>query len=99
MSKHISRRQRWTQDSPAQYSSNLGKVVYRQKAWYGVVNYQTLAVRESAHAPPEWRSHTDRLGPFKRPRDAMVALEREATMLRNRYGGDALINDQLWAET
>jgi len=28
----------------------------------------------------------------------MVAVEREATFLKNRHGPDLLIGDQLWAE-
>ena len=33
-----------------------------------------------------WGPHTDRLGPFKRPRNAMVEAERHATFLRRRHG-------------
>jgi len=38
------------------------------------------------HELPSWESHDLRLGPYKRPRDAMVALEREVTFLQNRHG-------------
>lgn len=45
-----------------------------------------------------WIAHAQRLGPFKRPRYAMIGLEREATILRNRHESDLLFGDQLWAE-
>jgi hypothetical protein len=47
---------------------------------------------------PSWPRHSRRLGPFKRPRPAMVALEQEATFLKNRHGDSVLFGDQLWAE-
>ena len=34
----------------------------------------------------------------QRPRNAMIALEQEATVLKNRHGDDVLFGDQLWAE-
>jgi hypothetical protein len=99
MSKHIGRKDRWAQVDAKSYTSRLGKVVYQQGAWYAVLGYKTLAPPERAGGPPTWLSHEQRLGPFKRPRNAMVALEREATALRNRHGPDVLIGDELWAET
>ena len=45
-----------------------------------------------------WTEHRERLGPFKRPRNAMVALEREVTLLRNRHGKDILVEGEVWAE-
>ena len=85
MSKHISRKDRWTVDNATQYRSCLGKVVYARGAWFGLLEYQTLVPQANASGLPTWLSHTARLGPFKRPRNAMVAVEREATMLRNRH--------------
>ena len=42
------------------------------------------------------RATVDRwLGPFRRPRNAMVELEREATVLRNRHGEDVRIGDEV----
>jgi len=43
VSKHISRKQRWTQESSTRYSSDLGTVVYRERAWYGLFDYKTLS--------------------------------------------------------
>ena len=96
MSKHIGRKQRWTQDSTTQHSSPLGKVVYEQRAWYGILEYRTRA--GDALALLVWVAQQQRLGPYKRPRNAMVALEREATALRNRHGQDILLGVQLWTE-
>ena len=96
MSKHISRKQRWTEESPTQHSSALGKVVYQQRAWYGLLDYRLRA--EEGASLAVWEPHTQRLGPFKRPRNAMVAVEREATLLKNRHGDGVLFGNQLWAE-
>jgi hypothetical protein len=98
MSKHIGRNQRWTREAPNRYASDLGRVVYEQQAWFAVLSYQTRALQAHPEAFPTWVAHTRRLGPFKRPRNAMVALEREATLLKNRHGRDVLLNGQLWAE-
>jgi hypothetical protein len=96
VSKHVSRKERWTQETPGRFSSREGVVVYEKKAWYALLDYKT---RTPAETPmPVWESHHLRLGPFKRPRNAMVALEREATMLKNRHGPDLLLNGELWAE-
>jgi hypothetical protein len=98
MSKHIGRKQRWTQDSAKQYSSAQGKVVYQENAWYAILAYKTCAPQEEEAAFPTWVAQTERLGPYKRPRNAMVALEREVTALKNRHGKDVLFGDQLRAE-
>jgi hypothetical protein len=96
MSKHVSRKQRWTEESPTQHSSAVGKVVYQQRAWYGLLDYKLRA--EEGGPLPVWVAHAQRLGPFKRPRNAMVAVEREATLLKNRHGDGILFGNQLWAE-
>jgi hypothetical protein len=98
VSKHIGRKQRWAQVTPSRYASALGEVVYQDQAWYAVLNYQTLAPRRGESDLAEWHSHTQRLGPFKRPRNAMVALEREATLLKNRHGAQVRIDGRRAAE-
>jgi hypothetical protein len=98
VSKHIGRKQRWTQETPSRYVCDLGQVVYEERAWYALLGYRTLAPQASASDVPAWQSHTDRLGPFKRPRNAMVALEREATLLKNRHAKDILFGHQLGAQ-
>ena len=98
MSKHIGRKQRWTQETPSRYDSELGRVVYEERAWYAMLAYRTRAPQASASDLAAWQSQTARLGPSKRPRNAMVALEREATLLKNRHGEDILFGRQLGAE-
>ena len=96
MSKHISRKERWKQETPKRYTSPEGTVAYEQQAWYGVLNYRLREPEQ--RGMPVWISYTQRLGPFKRPRNAMVALEREVTLLRNRHGKDLLVEGEVWAE-
>ena len=86
MSKHVSRNKRWTQVDTKTFSSDLGRVVFARNAWHGLLDYRTLGPAESKGGPPSWVSHSQCLGPCKRPRDAMIALEREATFLKNRHG-------------
>jgi hypothetical protein len=38
-----------------------------------------------------WQERADRLGPFKRPRNAMIAIEDHATLLKRQYGERAEI--------
>jgi hypothetical protein len=97
MSKHVGRKQRWTRQDDRRYSSPLGQVFYEQNGWYALLDYRTLAA-EGEGGLPVWVAHRTRLGPFKRPRNAMVALEREVTVLRNRHGENLLLAGQLWGE-
>jgi hypothetical protein len=93
MSKHISRKRRWAQVDAKTYTSALGKVCYQQDAWYALLEYRTLTAPAAEGGLPTWLPHHHRLGPFKRPRNAMVALEREATVLRNRHGEGVVVGD------
>jgi hypothetical protein len=97
-SKHVGRKQRWARQNAHTFTSRLGTVAYQQDAWYALLDYRTLAPPRRPGGPPTWVAQARRLGPFKRPRDAMVALEREATVLLNRHGKDVLLGDQVWAE-
>jgi hypothetical protein len=98
MSKHVGRKHRWSRVDAKTYASATGKVVYEQGAWHALFDYRTLVPPEREGGLPTWRSHRERLGPFKRPRNAMVALEREVTVLKNRHGKDVLFGDQTRAE-
>lgn len=95
VSKHQGRKQRWSQITPSRHVSALGRVVYEQNAWYAILEYR---MRADSGPAPSWTTHERRLGPYKRPRNAMVALEEEVTILRNRYGTNVLIGTELWAE-
>jgi hypothetical protein len=69
-----------------------------QGAWYSLLDYRTLVPPQRPGGLPRWETHALRLGPYKRPRNAMVALEREATFLKNRHGRDVLFGEELWTE-
>lgn len=95
MSKHVGRKDRWTASGPSTHTSALGTVQYRQDAWYARLVYR---VREPATVEgelPAWVDHDRWLGPFKRPRNAMVELEREVAVLRNRHGDDVQVGDEI----
>ena len=96
MSKHVSRKQRWTQKDAKNYASDLGRVAYVQDGWYALLDYKTLVPPESEGGLPAWRPHDQRIGPFKRPRNAMVALEREVAFLKNRHGKEILIGGSIF---
>lgn len=86
MSKHISRKDRWSQVGPQNYVSGLGPVTYRLDAWYARLVYQVREMTGESDGLPRWVTRDRWLGPFRRPRNAMVELEREVTTLRNRHG-------------
>ncbi len=98
MSKHVGRSKRWTQQDSRTYVSAPGKVVHERDGWYALLQYRTRASAEQKGGLPSWLPHSRRLGPFKRPRNAMVALEQEATILKNRHGDNVLFGSPLCAE-
>ena len=84
MSRHVSRRDRWSQHGPIEYRCPGGlRVFYERGAWWAEVIYR---LRIEAEGPPVWEGHTERLGPFKRPRNAQVEAERYATYLQRHHG-------------
>jgi len=97
MSKHISRKDRWTQRNAKSYTSDLGEVVYRQDAWYARLIYQLRTPSLIDSELPSWVGYDTWIGPCKRPRNAMVELEREVAVLRNRHGGDVRIGEEIEA--
>lgn len=86
MSRHISRRERWERHGPNEYRSVDGLTVrYQQRAWWAEITYQLHLPGPSPEALPITETRQERLGPFRRPRNAMVEAERHVTLLRNRY--------------
>jgi hypothetical protein len=86
MSRHVPRRDRWNSEGPDRYRSVDGLVVRRHKGlWWAEVAYH-LRPAEAPPGEPAWEAQLDRLGPFRRPRNAMVEAERHLTLLRNRHG-------------
>ena len=65
-------------------------VLFEKGAWWAEVRYRLL----HPGPPPEWEEQLDRLGPFKRPRNAMVESERHLTALRNRHGDSLRVAEE-----
>ena len=86
MSRHTPRSERWEQRGPTDYSSGAGlRVFFRKGAWWAEIAYRIRPAEAPADALAPRESHTDTLGPFKRPRNAMVEAERHATFLERRH--------------
>jgi hypothetical protein len=85
MSKHSSRKSRWTQVNAKEYRALFGTVRYHAGAWEGVVRYD-LWIDEPPDSVGAWRSHQDVVaGRFKRPRNAMMAVEEQALQLQRAH--------------
>jgi hypothetical protein len=85
MSRHVPRRDRWSSAGLERYLSVDGLLVRKFKGqWWAEIAYQLLPAGPSGEAAPE--AQFERLGPFKRPRNAMVEAERHAAWLRNHHG-------------
>jgi hypothetical protein len=81
MSRHIPRHERWSKLGPNEYRSGSVAVRYEKGAWWAVLSYQQ---REDPAA--DWYEQSERLGPYKRPRNAMIAAEERVLLLGRRYG-------------
>lgn len=86
MSRHIPRSERWTKLGPNDYVSECAAVGYEKGAWWARVAYQECDTEDPSGALLEWHEHEVRLGPFKRPRNAMMAAEEHALLLKRRLG-------------
>jgi hypothetical protein len=82
MTKHIPRKSRWTQLGPNEHRSAEGRVYFRAGQWFAEVHYR---VQDSESAAPA-ELQTWLAGKFKRPRNAMIALEDRVTELQRRHG-------------
>ncbi len=86
MSRHIPRHARWDKRGPNEYHAGGAVVRYERGAWWALIGYRQLPPEVSADVLPQWEERADRLGPFKRPRNAMIAAEDHVTLLRRRHG-------------
>jgi hypothetical protein len=86
VSRHIPRHARWSRLGPNEYRSGDAAVRFEKGAWWAVLSYRRLP-QDAPMASPEaaWVQHADRLGPFKRPRNAMIAAEDRALILKRRH--------------
>jgi len=82
MTKHIPRKQRWVKRGPAEYFWNGVAVRPMRGAWYAWLAYELQREAE----PASWEACTEQLGPFKRPRNAMIAAEEQIRFLERRHG-------------
>ena len=86
MSRHIPRHARWNRLGPNEYRSGDAVVRFEKGSWWAVLSYRQLPDDEpTTFAEAGWERHEDRLGPFKRPRNAMIAAEDRATILKRRH--------------
>jgi hypothetical protein len=97
MSRHVPRHERWSKHGPNEYRSGGAAVRFEKGAWWAWVTYQLTDPEPGGDVLPEWHDHCDRLGPFKRPRNAMIAAEQHALFLRRR-NGDNLRLDRVGKE-
>jgi len=85
MSKHVPRKARWTQVSPKEYRAVFGVVRYHARAWEGTVFYELREQNAPDGAIVRWRPEMMTVGRYKRPRNAMMAVEERAREVRRRY--------------
>jgi hypothetical protein len=86
MTRHIPRKERWSRLGPNEYRSAWGRVYFRAGQWWGSLVYR---VADPATHDLDERQ-TWEAGRFKRPRNAMIALEDKVTELQRRHG-EALV--------
>jgi hypothetical protein len=86
VSKHVGRRQRWQQPSASEYIYNGAVVRPYRGGWYAWISYAEADPEVPPPALPEWIAKCERLGPFKRPRNAMMAAEEFLMLLQRRHG-------------
>jgi hypothetical protein len=87
VSRHVSRHDRWFAHGPVEHRSADGlRAFFERGAWWAEVAYRLAPTEAGDDALPTSERQVDRLGPFKRPRNAMVEAERHATFLQRRFG-------------
>ena len=80
MSRHIPRHERWSKLGPNEYRSAPSRCADER----ALVGRRGVPQREEPAAG--WQEQTERLGPYKRPRNAMIAAEERVLLLGRRYG-------------
>jgi hypothetical protein len=92
MSKHVSRKSRWTQLNAREYRAAYGLVRYHAGAWEGTLLYELRGeVGDDELVEPAWQAATCWAGRYKRPRNAMMAVEDKAREVRRVHGDRARI--------
>jgi hypothetical protein len=80
MSRHTSRKERWIEVNAKEHRAAFGVVRYVKGAWEGTVRYELWHDGED----PAWRPEEAFAGRFKRPRNAMIAVEDKAREIARR---------------
>jgi hypothetical protein len=86
MSRHVPRHERWSRLGPTEYVAPGARVAYERNGWYAWVAYRQKREGPAVTVSEEWEARRDRMGPFKRPRNAMMAAEEHMTLLGRRLG-------------
>jgi hypothetical protein len=86
VSRHVPRRERWTRSGASEHRCPGALVRPLKGAWYAWLSYSLADPTVPAGQSPVWRPRSERLGPFRRPRNAMMAAEGQLTMLSRRHG-------------
>jgi hypothetical protein len=86
MSRHVPRHARWQKRGPTEHQWGGCAVRYERGAWWAVVSYRLREPAGPDAGPVAWEPQSDRLGPYKRPRNAMIAAEGHVVMLVRRHG-------------
>jgi hypothetical protein len=94
MSRHVPRHARWNRQGPNEHTAACGLVRFEKGAWWAWVSYRQCNPEPPGDVLLEWQEHCDRLGPFKRPRNAMMAAEEHALLLQRRLGDRVVIGRQ-----
>jgi hypothetical protein len=82
MTKHVPRKNRWSSAGPNEHRCAEGRVFFRAGQWHAALTYQVVEPDKASAGPPQtWEASK-----FKRPRNAMIALEDKVTELRRRHG-------------
>jgi hypothetical protein len=86
MTKHIPRHERWSKHGPNEYRWGSAAVRFEKGAWWALLAYRQLPEGAAATDLAAWKECSDRIGPFKRPRNAMIAVEDRAVLLKRQHG-------------
>ena len=86
MSRHIPRHARWNRLGPNEYTSGPAAVRFAKGAWWAEVSYEERDPDVPPEQFPAWQRQHKRMGPFKRPRNAMMAAEEHILLLQRREG-------------
>jgi hypothetical protein len=86
VSRHVSRRERWSQSGISVYRCPGAVVRPWKGGWYAWLAYHLVHPQVPASQPIVWLARSERLGPFRRARNAMMAAEAQLTLLERRHG-------------